>query len=110
MKLLAREDDEVDGGGIIEEVEVDSMSLLSRVDRRLLRKEELDALLDGLPKDEGVIEKYSGADEKDSELFFLGLFTGSFGFFLCGSRCSLLFLGIRNNFSQSPPIHFILTG
>ena len=57
VKLFAREDDEVDCGGIIEDVEVDSVSLDSRVDQMLLRKVELDALLEGLPKVEGVIEK-----------------------------------------------------
>ena len=51
------EDDEVDGGGIIEDVEVNSVSLDSRVDLRLLRKVELDALLETLPEVEGVVEK-----------------------------------------------------
>ena len=57
MKLLAREAEEVDGGGIIEDVEVNSVSLDSRVDLRLLRKVELDALLETLPEVEGVVEK-----------------------------------------------------
>ena len=57
VKLLDIEDDEEDGGGIREVVEVFSVSLDSRVDRILLKKEELDALLEGLPKVEGIIEK-----------------------------------------------------
>ena len=55
--MLAREAEEVDGGGIIEDVEVESASLDSRVVRRLLRKVELDALLETLPEVEGVVEK-----------------------------------------------------
>ena len=57
MNLLAREAEEVDGGGTIEDVEVNSVSLDSRVDLRLLRKVELDALLETLPEVEGVVEK-----------------------------------------------------
>ena len=90
--MLAREAKEIDGGGIIDGVEVDSASLDSRVDLRLLRKIELDALLETLPEVEGVVEKYSGTDEEDSELIFLGLLTGIFSFFLVEVNAAFFFL------------------
>ena len=89
--VFANEDDEVDGGGISEEVEVVPVSVDSRLDLNLLMKVELEDFLEDLAKVEGVVANKVESEVDEDKGIFLGLGALIFNFLLTASKADFFF-------------------
>ena len=90
--VFAKEDDEVDGGSIIEEVEVVPVSVDSRLDLRLLMKLELEDLVEDLAKVEGVVANKVESEVDEDKGIFLAFGALGFNFLLTAAKAVFFFL------------------